>query len=174
MIRRTKVVLISIIVILIIFSILSFIFPYVKQPQKGDLKVNWSAPRGLLLNDMRDGDSIDLEFSSDEELDIYLITRQQGNEFRSPSFYKDPLPDPIYTGAEGELHIEIDSDADYELLLWNQSLTSSIDIEYSILKDSQKERNISFISGSCLVLLAMIPTAILLIARRRERENKWI
>ena len=170
--RIVKVIMVIISLILIMGSILSFIFPIIKNDINDTLEIHWSNPKGIRFNDLSEGDEIHVDFRSHEsEISIYLLTQDQADDLRSPAFYKEDPPDPIYTGKEGETTIIITKDGDYELLFWNTSFRKDHYIDYSIRTDTQKERTISFISGTSLLLIAIIPMIIIIIDRVRSRPG---
>ncbi len=170
--RNTMVILIILTILLIIGSIFSFFSPIINNDMDGTLDVHWSNPKGIRFNDLSSGDEIYVDFRShDSEISIYLLTQDQADDLRSPAFYKDDLTDPVYTGKEGKITIIIRNNGDYEILFWNTSFRKDHSIDYSIRTDTKKDRNISIISGTSLMLIAIIPVTIIIIDRVRSRSS---
>jgi hypothetical protein len=153
---------------LLILSIFAFLFPVYKPPLEGELTVKWSRPSGIQFNDLREGDRLEIWFRSDADVGIYLITHEQADEFRSPSYYKDPLPEPLITDIEGDVEITIEKDGDFEILFWNESFTRDHRIEYRIDSRLSRDLTISLVSGSSLLLLAAVPIVIWVLIKKRE------
>jgi hypothetical protein len=153
-------------------SILSFTYPVLKWDIEGTLDVAWSNPKGVRFNDLSKGDTMTVTFDcTSDEIGVYLLSQEQADEFRSPAFYKDPLPPPEILLKEGSVELEIPKDGDWEVLFWNESFTTDKEIEYSIDTDFRKDRTISLVSGTSLLILALIPVTLILISRTRERKS---
>lgn len=155
---------------LLILSLFAFLFPVYKPPLEGELTIKWSRPSGIQLNDLRENDRLDIWFRSDADVSVYLITREQADELRSPSYYKDPLPAPLITDIEGEVEVKIEEDGDFEILFWNGSFRRDHRVEYSVDTRLGKDLTISIVSGTSLLLLAAVPPVVWVLIRRRERN----
>ena len=157
--RRIGAVVIVATIIILLMALLAFTFPYIKRPIDGSLEVSWARPKGIRFNGMSQGDVIHLRYTCDNDIGIYLLDQDHAEEYRSPLYEKRPLPDPVYTGHEGDISIVVDSGGDKELLFWNESNRAAHRVQYSISTKMKLERNISVISGTSLLIISAIPAA---------------
>ena len=128
--------------ILIPIAGLTFSLPYIFNTSKGTIEVNWGNPTGLKLNGVSKGDKIDLTYSAEIEVNVFLLTKDEANEFRSPSMYKDPLPQPLMSGVNGTLKIEIAENGDYELLFLPDGIFNTFEVDYEVERYIKKEISI--------------------------------
>ncbi len=146
------------------------IVPHLMEPREGSLRINPSSPSGIRAPYMVKGDRIDLRYSSDDELSVYLLTADEANGVRSPSYYKDPLPSPIHTGRKGDIAIEIEEKGDYEILLWNESWRTVHDVEYTVDIHSSKDIIASLYFGIPISLTGSVMILISLLRRRGKKR----
>lgn len=137
---------------IVVISMCSFIFSFYNIQNKGTLDINWSTPKGIRYQRLLEGDRIEISFSSDENLSVYLLSFEEAEEYRSARMYKDPLPQPIFAGKRGEITIIIKKEGDYELLFWNESFSSDHRLDYEIHIYS-RDRVIFLRSVSIILLL---------------------
>lgn len=153
---------------LFLLSILAFSFPYIKAKEEGTINIHWSNPKGLRLNGLEKGDKIHLEYKADSNLSVYLLTEDEADDYRRPLFYRTDLPSPEFTGKEGEFTIDIDKDADYEIMFLNGSFTTDHEVKYTLITSTQREKRISCISGSSLLLLSLCVIILIIVLKKRN------
>lgn len=171
MISRRTIIYILVTTALLSFSIFAFIFPTVKPPLEGEFTIKWSRPSGLRFDDLKRDDTLKIHFECDLSVGIYLLPKATAEEFRSPSFYKEPLPPPNFVEKEGDILITVTEDGDYELLFWNESFTSDHTIKYSIRTHLHKDFTISIISGTSLLFLSCVPPVIWFLKRNNIEKS---
>jgi hypothetical protein len=133
---------------------------------KGQMNLEWSMPKGLRFSNLKDGDRMDIEYNADTELSVYILKQDQADEFRSPSFYKDPLPEPVYTGKNGDITVDIEDDGDYEVLFFNESFSSDHEVKYTVRTHFRKDTRIAMISGSSILFITLLLTIVIVIKRK--------
>ncbi len=119
----------AILVLMLITSFFCIAFPFIFNRTDGTLKIDILEPVGIQIDDLWKNDDIIIDFRSEIPMEVYFLTRDEANEYRSPTFYKSPLPDPIFVGSSGRIIIEIPKKDDYEILFipgMNLSETSEI------------------------------------------------
>ncbi|MDG6224390.1 MAG: hypothetical protein QCI82_02635 [Candidatus Thermoplasmatota archaeon] len=103
------------------------------QRRQGQIEVNVTYPKGISLNNIKEGRTLHLEYISEYEIGVYLLGRQEAEDLRRPSFFKDiELPPSLHKGKEGSISFKIDGDGDYELMFYNDSFTKNVLVEYEL------------------------------------------
>lgn len=143
-------------IILLPITFLTFSYPYIFNSSHGAIEVNWANPTGLKLNDVTKGDKIEISYGSEINVSMYMLTREEANEFRSPSFYKEPLPEPLISGKNATVELEIEENGDYELLFLPDEPSRTFDVDYDLKRDLKGEKAIYFLSGIGLLLTSLI------------------
>ena len=143
-------------VILIPLAGLSFSMPYLFNSSKGTIEVDWGNPTGLKFNGLSKGDNLKISYTSEIEVNLYLLTEDQANEFRAPIFYKEPLPDPLIKGTNGSIEIDIAEDGDYELLFLPDEVFDTFKVDYELERYLKKEISIYILSGIGLILTSLV------------------
>jgi hypothetical protein len=140
----------------IILSVIVLIIPFTFNRSEGSIDVNWANPVGIKIDGLRKGDSLDLTYNAELNVSMYLLTRKEAEEYRSPLFYKEPLPDPIFKGRNGSLEIEIEKGGDYEILFLPEEPSTTFKLNYTIDRDIQREKQVYFLSAGGLFLTSMV------------------
>jgi hypothetical protein len=170
--KRSMIYVIFIIALMLLPpSGLSFLSPFIFNNSKGTIEVNWGNPTGLKLNSVLKGDKIKLLYNSDMEINVYLLTKDQASEFRAPSIYKDPLPEPLISGNNGTLEIEFTEAGDYELLFLPDRVFNTFEVEYEIERFIKKEISIYILSGICLLLTALMLVVLGTVLIKRQNNE---
>jgi hypothetical protein len=102
------------------------------------------------------GDKIEISYRSEINVSMYMLTREEANEFRSPSFYKEPLPESLINGKNATVELEIEENGDYELLFLPDEPSRTFDVDYDLKRDLKVEKAIYFLSGTGLLLTSLI------------------
>lgn len=142
--------------ILLPLSVFTFLIPYLFNSSEGTIEVNWANPMGLKMNNLEEGDGMKVSYQAEINVSLYLLTREEANEFRAPHFYKDPLPDPISEGSNGTVEIDIQDRGDYELLFLPKEPFNTFNVDYDLERDLNRERTVFIFSGICLILTSMV------------------
>lgn len=141
--------------------------------REGQTEVNVTYPRGISLRNMKEGRSIDLRYSSEYELGVYLLTEAQADDLRRPSFFQDPdLPPSIHNGREGSINIEIERSGTYELMFYNESFTRNVMVDYALdmgsrIDDVHYRTSLIAVGFITLILVAIA------VARFRKRMGSF-
>lgn len=134
-----------------------------------DVPADETGYRGLRFNDMRSGDNVDISYRSNADLRMYLMTREEADEFRRITFEEKILGEPITSGYMGEENIEIDENGDYEMIFWNETFPLGTQVECEGQIHRQKDVNISRISTISLCLISLLIISFMAIQRIRNR-----
>lgn len=140
--------------------------------REGQMEVNVTYPKGISLRNMKEGRSLDLRYSSEFELSVYLLTEDQANDLRQPSYFKDPdLPPSLHTGREGSIKIEIERPGTYELMLYNESFTRNVIVDYGLdmgsrIEDVYYRTSLLAVGFITLILVAIV------VARSSKRKGR--
>ena len=157
-------------ILLIPVSLFVITKPYRLEPSKGEIEINWANPVGVKLNDLKKNDELTMTYISDINTSVYFITRDQAHHHRSPSIYKDPLPDPVMTGKNGSIDVTVLRDDDYEFLFLPEEPSRIFNVEYSLDRDLMREKQVYIFSGISIILtsLILIVLAIVLYIRKKK------
>jgi hypothetical protein len=143
-------------VILLPISFITGIIPLLNNTSEGVLDVNWANPVGIKVNRLSEGDKLNITYQSNLNVSLYLITREEANEFRSPEYYKDPLPQPVVSGKNGSADLSIIRDGDFEILFLPNEASTTFKVNYAIDRDIKSERQVFTFSGIVLFLTSII------------------
>ncbi|MFW3146740.1 MAG: hypothetical protein ACMUIE_08020 [Thermoplasmatota archaeon] len=136
---------------------------------KGSLEPHWSSPKGIRLSDAREGDDFTIEYSASENVSVYLLTKDQADEMRSPRFYKEPLPTPLFEGNNCKLKTEFGSSGDYEIVFLPVDGSFDFNVDYRI-SGLRTDNTIYIISAVGLIVLSVILIVYSLTIRRVNRK----
>ncbi|MGA1819519.1 MAG: hypothetical protein ACMUHU_00770 [Thermoplasmatota archaeon] len=137
-------------------AIMVILVPVLLSDLEGSIEVNWANPVGIQMKGLQKGDSFEVEYSSDINVSLYLLTDDQANEYRSPALYKDPLPDPLVTDREGSVTVHIEEDGDYEILFLPEEPARTFTVDYKVDRSLVMERSAFLISSIGLFLTSII------------------
>ena len=154
--NRVSIVLLISGILLLILSVGTILLPFIASDVSGTIEVNWANPVGIKMDDLREGDSFDLTYRSDINVSLYFISREQANEYRSPSLNKKPLPQPIISGDEGEVDISVETDGDYELLFLAEEPARTFEVDYEMDRSLPRERAIFIMAGTGLLMTSLV------------------
>lgn len=130
--ERVPVVLIVIGIIMLISSIIPLILLIKDNDFHGRIEPNWANPTGIQISDIPDGTVAEFEYSATEKVYIYLLSREQALNYRSPEYYKEPLPDPIDINNSGKVSLSFTKGGDYEILVLPFDGTFDFECSYTI------------------------------------------
>ena len=162
-------------VLFLLLSVPLFVMSSKGGREEGDLTVRWASPKGVRFKDLSSGDELDIEFRADGNLSVYLLTWDEADELRSPSYYKEPIAEPYFNGTDGRFLLVVPAEGDYEVLFWNESFRKDHSVWYSIeLKSERVDRFMAFmvITGIFFVLISAAGLSVFLVLRIRERRRK--
>ncbi len=165
--RTVKRVLLIIFTVLTVLSMFIIIYPYFEK-EEGELTVHWSMPKGLKLENMKKGDSIEFTFSCDQNISVFLLKSVQAEKVRNPGFEQVELPEPLATGKKGSGEVEIGEEGDYELLFWNPSFRTDQDVHYSVKVNKPKNDMAMCLSGASLLVFSAGMLVYISISRKKE------
>lgn len=170
--RRVYISLMIFGLLLILLSVIVLIIPFTFSTSEGSIEVNWANPVGIKINGLSKEDSLDISYNADLNVSLYLLTRREAEEYRSPLFYKDPLPDPIQTGRNGSVDIKIEKNGDYELLFLPEEPSTSFKVNYTIDRDIQREKQVYYLSSGGLFLTSMVVIVLgVVLSKRGKMED---
>lgn len=134
-----------------------------------DLHFDETNVGGMSINRLQKGDRIDISYTSTSDIGVYFMTEEQSDEFRSINIDKDPPPDPVYTGTDGDIVIKVEESGNYEIILWNSTLPGTGgEVEYSGKVHRQRDTTISIVTSISFLLISIILVVLLIIQRLRH------
>jgi len=137
--------------------------------RSGSLKISVTGTRGVWLGHLVRGSVVTGSYQADSALKVYLLTDQEAEEWRDPSYYHEiELPEPMATGRNGSFKIRIDESGSYEVLFWNESFNKNHDVSYRI-GTGKRIREAPFITS--MLSLTLITTVLAVIAYMRDRRK---
>lgn len=145
--------------------------PFIFNSTEGTLEVNWANPVGLKFVHLEEGDRLDLTYSSTINVSIYFLRRERANEFRSPSFYKDQLPEPMISGRSGSIKIEVEDEGDYEILFLPEEASNTFKVEYSLKRSLQREILVYSLSAIGMLLTSAILIVLVIVLLKRANNE---
>lgn len=154
--RRSTIILTVSGSVFLLAGILTLLVPFLLSDLEGTLEVNWANPVGIQMKNLQKGDRFDIEYSSETNVSLYLLTDDQANQYRSPAMDKDPLPDPLMTGKEGEVEVTIEKNGDYEVLFLPEEPARTFTVDYNVDMSLTRERSIFIISSMGLFITSLI------------------
>ncbi|MBN1389935.1 MAG: hypothetical protein JXA22_04765 [Candidatus Thermoplasmatota archaeon] len=157
-------------ILLFLTSIFTSAYPFIFDEVDGKIDVNWTDPVGIRMNRLSKGDVIILEFRSEVNINLYLLTFEQAREYRSPVLYKEPLPQSLACGKEGKVNITIEKNGDYELLfIPGEPLTSfTYRVDYRMHVSLLREILLFLFSGMGLLLTSVIFIVLAIVLEKRK------
>lgn len=158
-------------IVMVPLSIFTSIYPVLFDEIDGKIDVNWAAPAGIKLDGLRKGDRFEIGYSSDINVSLYLLTSRQANDYRSPLFYKEPLPEPIAMGKRGSAEVEINDSGDYELLFLAREPSTTFTVEYGLQRSIFRERTMFILSGTGLLMTSLIFITLGFVLGRRDEKH---
>jgi len=154
--KRSAVILMVSGGVFLLAGVLALLVPFFLNDIEGTIEVNWANPVGIQMKNLQKGDRFDIQYSSEANVSLYLLTDDQANEYRSPAMDKQPLPDPLFTGREGKVDVRIEKDGDYEVLFLPDEPARVFKVDYKVDRSLVRERSIFIISSIGLFLTSMI------------------
>jgi len=170
-------------VILLVCSIFAIVYPFIFNTTQGEIEVHQSPPVGIQINNLADGDRLELEYNADRPVEVYFIRRSLADEYRSPRMDKEPLPEPVYTGSEGKLTLHVQYKGDHEIFFLpdiersvsedpeGNIVSMVIIIEYSLERSVRREIIGFTIYGASLMILSLGSGAASIFGYRRSRTK---
>ena len=142
-----------------------------KFDKKIEVPFDESSYKGIKLKNMDSGDSVDIEFKSNADLRLYLLTEEESDQFRNITYYGEVLEDPITSGYFGKEKIVIEDKGDYELIFWNDTFPLNTEVECEGQIHRERDQRISKISTISLVLLSLFIFSLIIIQRINNRRK---
>ncbi|MGA1866384.1 MAG: hypothetical protein ACMUFK_02820 [Thermoplasmatota archaeon] len=158
-------------IVMVPVSILISVYPILFNEIDGTIDVNWAAPVGIKMDRLSKGDRFDIDYSSEINVSLYLLTSRQANQYRSPFFYKEPLPEPISVGDQGSIEVVINESGDYELLFLPNEPSMTFTVEYELQRSIFRERIMFILSGAGLLLTSLIFIVLGFVLGRRDEKH---